>query len=142
MWHVILISQIKGVKAQTPMGDFSQMRQALSSGVIDGYISERPEAMTAQNANSSFKMVTLEKGFTVSESDAAIAVGMRKDDPRINAVNIVLSKLSDKDRLNLMDKMVAQQPKEKKMMLQNRHSSRKCGQFSKKIGANSLEVQV
>ncbi|MGT2808427.1 glutamine ABC transporter substrate-binding protein [Streptococcus iniae] len=114
VWHVNLISQIKGVKAQTPMGDFSQMRQALSSGVIDGYISERPEAMTAQNANSSFKMVTLEKGFTVSESDAAIAVGMRKDDPRINAVNTVLSKLSDKDRLNLMDKMVAQQPKEKK----------------------------
>ncbi|EGJ26896.1 ABC transporter substrate-binding protein/permease [Streptococcus porcinus] len=114
VWHVNLIPQIKGVKAQTPMGDFSQMRQALSSGVIDGYISERPEAMTAQNANSSFKMVTLKNGFTVNSSDAAIAVGMRKDDSRINQINQVLTGLSPKDRLSLMDKMVTLQPKEEK----------------------------
>lgn len=114
VWHVNLIPQIKGVNAQTPMGDFSQMRQALSSGVIDGYISERPEAMTAENANSSFKMVSLKKGFTVNASDAAIAVGMRQDDNRINQVNTVLSTLSNKDRVALMDKMVGLQPKEKK----------------------------
>ncbi|CAM4210493.1 glutamine ABC transporter substrate-binding protein [Streptococcus penaeicida] len=114
VWHVNLISQIKGVKAQTPMGDFSQMRQALSSSVIDAYISERPEAMTAENANSSFKMVSLKKGFTVNASDAAIAVGMRQDDNRINQVNTVLSSLKNKDRVALMDKMVSLQPKEKK----------------------------
>lgn len=114
VWHVNLIPQINGVKAQTPMGDFSQMRQALSSGAIDGYISERPEAMTAENANSAFKMVVLKKAFTVNESDAAIAVGMRKDDPRIVQVNTVLADLSANDRLDLMDKMVTLQPKEKK----------------------------
>lgn len=116
VWHVNLIPQIKGVKAQTPMGDFSQMRQALSSGVIDGYISERPEAMTAENANASFKMITLKKGngFTVSESDAAIAVGMRKDDARINEVNTVLAGMNEKERIGLMDRMVTLQPKEKK----------------------------
>lgn len=38
------------------------MRQALSSGVIDAYISERPEAMTAEAADSHFKMITLKKG--------------------------------------------------------------------------------
>lgn len=69
----------RGAKLQTPMGDFSQMRQALTSGVIDGYISERPEAMTAETANKAFKMITLTKGFTVSESDAAIAIGMKKE---------------------------------------------------------------
>lgn len=114
VWHVNLIPQISGVKAQTPMGDFSQMRQALSSGVIDAYISERPEAMTAENANSAFKMVTLKKGFQVSESDAAIAVGMRQNDVRLNQVNTVLATMTEKDRIALMDKMVAQQPKEKK----------------------------
>lgn len=54
------------------------MRQALTSGVIDAYISERPEAMTAEAADSRLKMITLKKGFAVAESDAAIAVGMKK----------------------------------------------------------------
>ena len=30
------------------MGDFGAMRQALASGIIDGYVSERPEARTAE----------------------------------------------------------------------------------------------
>ena len=33
------------------------MRQALESGVIDAYVSERPEALTAESANSKFKMI-------------------------------------------------------------------------------------
>ncbi|ESA44598.1 ABC transporter, substrate-binding protein, family 3 [Streptococcus pyogenes GA40468] len=78
VWHVNLLTQLKGAKLQTPMGDFSQMRQALTSGVIDAYISERPEAMTAEAADSRLKMITLKKGFAVAESDAAIAVGMKK----------------------------------------------------------------
>ena len=28
---------------ETAMGDFAQMRQALEAGVIDAYVSERPE---------------------------------------------------------------------------------------------------
>ena len=38
-----LIDQIPGVSKQTAMGDFGAMRQALASGIIDGYVSERPE---------------------------------------------------------------------------------------------------
>ena len=34
-----LISQLTGAKQETAMGDFAQMRQALESGVIDGYVS-------------------------------------------------------------------------------------------------------
>ena len=45
------------------MGDFAQMRQALEAGVIDAYVSERPEALTAEAANSKFKMVQVEPGF-------------------------------------------------------------------------------
>ncbi len=30
------------------MGDFSQIRQALESGIIDAYVSERPEGRTAE----------------------------------------------------------------------------------------------
>ena len=111
VWHVNLLPQLVGANAQTPMGDFSQMRQALASGVIDAYISERPEAMTAEHANKKFKMVTLKKGFTVSESDAAIAVGLRKDDSATLAkVNDVLATISESDRIRLMDDMIKKQP--------------------------------
>lgn len=111
VWHVNLLTQLKGAKLQTPMGDFSQMRQALTSGVIDAYISERPEAMTA---DSRLKMITLKKGFAVAESDAAIAVGMKKNDDRMATVNQVLEGFSQTDRMALMDDMVTKQPVEKK----------------------------
>ncbi|MGT2742787.1 ABC transporter substrate-binding protein/permease [Streptococcus plurextorum] len=112
VWHVNLLSQMPGIEAQTPMGDFSQMRQALESGIIDAYISERPEGTTAENANAAFKMLSLEEGFQVSESDAAIAVGLRKDDDRIGAINQVLATISEEDRVALMDDMIGKQPVE------------------------------
>lgn len=107
-----LIDQIKGVDKQTAMGDFSQIRQALEAGVIDAYVSERPEARTAQAANSNFHMVELTSGFETNTEDVAIAVGMRKDDARIANVNQVLDTLTEKDQLALMDKMIEQQPVE------------------------------
>ena len=48
-----LISQLTGAKQETAMGDFAQMRQALESGVIDGYISK-------------FKMILFKKVFDVN----------------------------------------------------------------------------
>ena len=111
VWHVQLLPQLIGAKPQTPMGDFSQMRQALASGIIDAYISERPEALTAENANSKFLMVIPNPGFEVAESDAAIAVGLRKDDiESLVQVNAVLEKISEKERVALMDKMIEIQP--------------------------------
>lgn len=54
------------------------MRQALEAGVIDAYVSERPEALTAEAANSKFKMIQVEPGFKTGEEDTAIAIGLRK----------------------------------------------------------------
>ena len=105
-----LISQLTGAKQETAMGDFAQMRQALESGVIDGYISERPEALTAESANSKFKMIQFKKGFEVNEEDATIAIGMRKNDSRITQVNAAIAKISAKDQVALMDKMIQNQP--------------------------------
>lgn len=82
------------------MGDFNQMRQALESGIIDGYVSERPDAISAENANSDFKMISFEEGqgFSTSVSDTAIAVGLRKDDTemlaKVNAVYLVFQKMN------------------------------------------------
>jgi putative lysine transport system permease protein len=111
VWHVNLLPQLVGADPQTPMGDFSQMRQALASGIIDAYVSERPEALTAEGANSKFLMVTPDPGFEVAESDAAIAVGLRKDDiETLVQVNAVLETISEEDRVALMDKMIEIQP--------------------------------
>ena len=105
-----LISQLKGAKKGTAMGDFAQMRQALESGVIDAYVSERPEALTAESANPHFKMIEFKKGFEVGEEDATIAIGMKKGDKRIDQVNAALANISTKDQVKLMDDMVTKQP--------------------------------
>ena len=105
-----LISQLPGAKQETAMGDFAQMRQALESGVIDGYISERPEALTAEAANSKFKMIQFKQGFDVSEEDASIAIGMRKGDSRIDQANAAIAKISMDDQVKLMDQMIKTQP--------------------------------
>ncbi|MDO4666815.1 MAG: ABC transporter substrate-binding protein/permease [Streptococcus sp.] len=105
-----LISQLPGAKKETAMGDFSQMRQALESGVIDGYISERPEALTAEDANSKFKMIQFKKGFEVSKDDASIAIGLRKDDNRIEQINQTISTISAEQQMTLMDEMIKKQP--------------------------------
>lgn len=105
-----LINQIPKVSRQTAMGDFSQMRQALASNVIDAYVSERPEALSSTKANSNFKMVSLKNGFKVSKSDVTIAVGMRKGDPRIEQVNAALDQFPLKEQISLMDKIIPIQP--------------------------------
>ncbi|HFI0125945.1 TPA: ABC transporter substrate-binding protein/permease [Streptococcus suis] len=107
-----LIDQIQGANKQTAMGDFSQIRQALESGIIDAYVSERPEARTAEAANSVFKMVELTEGFETNAEDVTIAVGMRKDDTRITQVNEVLAGFSEEDQIALMDNMIENQPVE------------------------------
>lgn len=105
-----LISQIDGVAQQTAMGDFAQMRQALQSGIIDAYVSERPDGISAQIASKDFKMISLKEGFDVSESDVAIAIGMRKGDSNLALVNEVLADFSHDQQVKLMDNMIPLQP--------------------------------
>lgn len=107
-----LIDQIEGADKQTAMGDFSQIRQALEAGVIDAYVSERPEGRTAEAANKAFKMIELTDGFETNAEDVTIAVGMRKDDTRITQVNEVLAAFSEADQIALMDNMIENQPVE------------------------------
>lgn len=105
-----LIPQIKDVQQQTAMGDFGQMRQALQSGVIDAYVSERPDGLSAEMANKGFKMINLTDGFEVSESDVSLAIGMRKGDKRLDTVNQVLADFPRDKQSQLMDSMLPLQP--------------------------------
>ncbi|HIX44391.1 MAG TPA: transporter substrate-binding domain-containing protein, partial [Candidatus Kurthia intestinigallinarum] len=77
-FHYSVIDQIDGVKKQSAMDNFPAMRVALESGKIDGYVSERPEGVSAAAANDNFAMVEFTDGFKTSKEDTAIAVGLQQ----------------------------------------------------------------
>jgi putative lysine transport system substrate-binding protein len=111
--HADVISQIKGVIAQDPMSDFSAMRVALQSGAIDGYVSEKPEGVSASAANSDFTYVEFAegKGFTVSDEDVAVAIGIAKgNEDTIKKINTILDGISEDDRVAIMNQATANQP--------------------------------
>lgn len=106
--HYDLISQIEGVKKETAMEDFAAMRIALESGVIDGYVSEYPEGLSAELASSAFKMIVFEdgKGFDVKPEDKEIAVGLKKDSALREQINAILADITAEQRKTLMDNAV------------------------------------
>ncbi|WP_053368508.1 transporter substrate-binding domain-containing protein [Bacillus sp. FJAT-27245] len=109
-FHYSVIDQIKGVKKATAMDNFPAMRVALESGIIDGYVSERPEAVSASAANENFAMVEFEDGFKTSEDDTAIAVGLKKGSGLKDKINEILSGISEEEQTNIMDEAIKNQP--------------------------------
>ncbi|WP_143351540.1 transporter substrate-binding domain-containing protein, partial [Enterococcus hirae] len=111
-FHYNVIDQIPDVQKQQAMDNFSAMRTALASGMIDGYVSERPEGVTATSVNKDLKMLefTGQNGFQTNPEDVQIAIGMRKGDPDIQKVNQILSGISQKERTEIMDQAIKDQP--------------------------------
>lgn len=92
------------------MDNFPAMRVALESGVIDGYVSERPEAVSASSANENFVMVEFTEGFETSEEDTAIAVGLPKDSDLTEKINKILAGISEEEQTEIMDTAIKNQP--------------------------------
>ena len=109
-FHYTVIDQIPHVKKQPAMDNSPAMRVALESGVIDGYVTERPEAVSAQSANNNFKMVQFTEGFVTSPEDTAIAVGLQKGSPLKDKINEILNGISQEQRLEIMDRAIENQP--------------------------------
>lgn len=111
-FHYTVIDQIPGVKKQTAMETFPAMIVALSSGKIDGYISERPGAVSAVESNPDLTFVSFEsgKGFEANPEDVAIAVAVKKGNPDLQAINEILAKIDRDMRQEIMDKMIEIQP--------------------------------
>lgn len=105
-----VIEQIPNVKLQTAMEDFSAMRVAVQSGVIDGYVAERPEAVSATSANENFAYVELEEGFKTDPADTAVAIGVRKGYDLTEKMSEILKGISEEERMKLMDEAIANQP--------------------------------
>ncbi|MBN8252866.1 transporter substrate-binding domain-containing protein [Priestia flexa] len=109
-FHYSVIDQIKGVSKETAMDNFPAMRVALESGVIDGYVSERPEAVSASAANDNFAMVEFKDGFKTSADDTAVAVGLKKDSELKEEINKTLKGISEEERTSIMDAAIKNQP--------------------------------
>lgn len=111
-FHYSVIDQIKGVSKETAMDNFPAMRVALQSGIIDGYVSERPEAVSASTANDDFAMVEFNEGFKTSEDDTAIAVGVEKGSDLTEEINKALKDISEDERTEIMGQAIKNQPAE------------------------------
>lgn len=111
-FHYTVVEQIPEVVYQDPMKDFSAMRVALDSGIIDGYVTERPEGVTATSVNDKFKMIEFSEadGFQTNPEDVQIAIGMRKNDPLVQEVNQILANISADERTAMMDDAINNQP--------------------------------
>jgi putative lysine transport system substrate-binding protein len=112
-FHYTVIDQITGVEKQTAMDDFGAMRVALQSGIIDGYVAERPEGISVEAAGLGLVMVDFEdgKGFTASDDDVAIAVGLKKGQPElVQKINEILAGITEEQRVGIMDQAIQNQP--------------------------------
>ena len=109
-FHYSVIDQIDGVIKETALDNFPTMRVALESGAIDGYVSERPEGVSASSANENFAMVEFTDGFETSEEDTAIAVGVQKESELTGKINEILAGISEEERQKIMDTAIKNQP--------------------------------
>ncbi|MDR2658273.1 MAG: transporter substrate-binding domain-containing protein [Oscillospiraceae bacterium] len=111
-FHYSVIDQIPGVRKQTALDTFPAMIVALNAGRVDGYVSERPGAVSAAAANPGLTFVSFAdgRGFEAEPEDVAVAVGLAKDSALREPINEVLASITREERQRLMDESVARQP--------------------------------
>ncbi|MDO4681056.1 MAG: ABC transporter permease subunit [Aerococcus sp.] len=106
--HYDLIDQIPEVNKQTAMDTFSSMVEAVKTGKVDAYISERAGGQAATAANPTLTAIQFEpgKGFDLKNTDPSIAVGVRKGSPLRQYANEYLKTFDKQHQDQLMNKMV------------------------------------
>ena len=111
-FHYEVIDQINGVNKQTALQDFSALIQSLDSGLIDGYVCEKPGAISAVAANPDFDYVEFsgENGFACDPAESSISVGLRKGSSLLSEINEILGTISKVDREAMMDAAIDRQP--------------------------------
>ena len=100
-----------GILAQTPMPDFPAMINALNTKAVHGYIAEEPGAIENCASNSDFTYIKLTNnttGFTASEEDTAIAVGVKKNSAILSDINAALATITPAQREAMMQAAINQ----------------------------------
>ena len=110
-----LLPQLEGAKVMPAMTFHQDMRVALNNDVIDGYVTTRPEGMSATRLHPEYAMIIFgtENNFETDEEYSTVAVGIAKGrDVLLDAVNAVLHKISKEDRQAMMEKAVYAEPED------------------------------
>ena len=111
--HYDVIDQIPDVVKEQAMKDFPTMIVALSSGKIDGYVSERPGALSAVVSNPELTFIDFQDGdgFDYTTGDVSIAIGIRKEDGELkDKIDKALAEITEADRGKIMEDAVKNQP--------------------------------
>ena len=111
-FHYDVIDQINGVDKQTAKPDFATLILALQGGSIDGYVCEKPGAVSAVASNTDFTFIEFAQGsgFNCDPADSSISVGMRKNSSLTDLVNSVIATLSTADKEAMMNAAIERQP--------------------------------
>jgi len=111
-FHYSVIDQIPGVSKETAMETFPAMIVALQSGRIDGYVSERPGAISAAASSPDIMYIEFAagNGFEASVDDTAIAVGLKKGSDQTDDINKIIAGITKEKREQLMLDALQNQP--------------------------------
>jgi len=111
-FHYSVIDQINDVNKGAALPDFGDLIAALDGGTIDGYVCEKPGAISATEANDSFtyREFAEGKGFECDPAESSISIGLRKGSSLTSSINEALSLLNQQAKQSLMDAAIARQP--------------------------------
>lgn len=107
-FHEKALTQIKDVKSST-YPEFSDLLTALKTGAIDGYVAEEPTAFAESLSDSSIAYVPLvnnDTGFTVTEDDVAVSIGLKKGSDLLEKINGVIAEITAEQRTALMNQIM------------------------------------
>ena len=107
-FHADALEQIPEVQA-SDLADFTALLDALKSGTIDGYIAEEPtafEVCMSDDTLAYLPFVNNDTGFTATDADTGIAVGLKTGNALREQINEILSGISAETRSQLMNQMV------------------------------------
>ena len=112
-FHYEVVDQIAGVAKQTAMDNFPAMIVAVASGKIDGYVSEKPGAISAVAANPDLTYVEFAagQGFSYADENVAVAVAVKKGSADlVKTINEALAEIGQDQRDTMMETAIKTQP--------------------------------
>ena len=107
-FHADAMEQIENVQGST-LPEFADLLTALKSGSIDGYIAEEPTAIEVCLGDDTLgylPLVNNDTGFTATDADVGIAVGLATGSALREQINTILAEISAETRSQLMNQMV------------------------------------
>lgn len=107
-FHADAMMQIPEVQHST-LPEFADLLTALKAGTIDGYVAEEPTAIEVCLGDESLDylhLVNNDTGFTATDADVGIAVGLKTGNELREQINTILAEISVETRAELMNQMV------------------------------------